>query len=361
MQAIETPRTVVHVVQHLQPGGLEVMALELARVQSEQCSTVIVSLEGSSQEAIAAWPRLADHQHRLVFLNKKPGLDVGLVGRLVQLFRRLRPDAVHTHHIGPLLYAGTAARIAGVKRRIHTEHDAWHLSDPRRRLVARLAMAAANPLLIADAPPVADAVAKQLNRKRPSVVLNGIDTDIFAPIAAGAQQEAHVPVVGIAARLEAVKGVDVAIRAMAQVMRPMRLVIAGSGTQKEALSQLVEELGVGDRVTFLGHIDRMADFYRSIDVMCLPSRSEGLPLSLLEAQACGVRVVASAVGGVPDAVCPETGLLVAPEDPAALARGLEAAVAGQGDPRPFVLRIGSLRSAAAAYLSLCAPDVRQAA
>ena len=75
MQTQSHPGAIVHVVQHLRPGGLEVMALELARMQSEQRETLVVSLEGDADAAIAAWPRLADQRHRLIFLGKRPGLD----------------------------------------------------------------------------------------------------------------------------------------------------------------------------------------------------------------------------------------------------------------------------------------------
>ncbi|MBZ4288949.1 hypothetical protein LAN16_24115, partial [Mycobacterium tuberculosis] len=60
-------------------------------------------------------------------------------------------DVVHTHHIGPLLYAGYAARLTGVQTRIHTEHDAWHLQDDKRRHLQALALKAVQPTLVADA------------------------------------------------------------------------------------------------------------------------------------------------------------------------------------------------------------------
>jgi len=354
MQTQSNHGAVVHVVQHLRPGGLEVMALELARMQSERRETLVVSLEGEADAAIAAWPRLAEQRHQLIFLGKRPGLDGLLLPRLVRLFRALRPSAVHTHHIGPLLYAGAAARLAGVPCRIHTEHDAWHLSDPRRRRVARLALAAARPILVADAPHVATAVADELGCARPRVILNGIDTERFTPATRPAAPDGESAVIGIAARLEPVKGVDIGLRAFAAMQRPARLVIAGTGSQEDALRRLAADLGIAGRVTFLGHVDAMADFYRTLDVLLLPSRSEGLPLSLLEAQACGVPVVAADVGGVAAAVCPATGRLVAGEDVAGFAQALDALVAGRpGDPRPFVLQTASLRRAADAYLALC--------
>jgi glycosyltransferase involved in cell wall biosynthesis len=353
---------IIHVVQHLAPGGLEVMALELARAQSATRPALVLSLEGSAEAAIAAWPRLAAQRDGVLFMGKRAGLDPLLPVRLAALFRRLRPAAVHTHHVGPLLYAGPAARIAGVARRIHTEHDAWHLADPRRRRVVRAALALARPVLVADAPHVADAVRDALGIARPRVVLNGVDTDRFAPrdraaarAALGLAQDARV--VGIAARLEKVKGVDVAIAALA-ALPGVTLAIAGRGSEETALRRMARDFGVADRVRLLGLVEDMPGFFAACDAVCLPSRNEGLPLAALEAQSCGVPLVATRVGGTVAACDPASARLVPAEDPAALAVALGGMFSSprRGDPRGFVLRTASLAVAAQACLDLVDPE-----
>ena len=357
---------IVHVVQHLRPGGLEVMALELARAQQPRHPTLIVSLEGDFAEAAAHWPRLAALRDSLIFMGKRPGLDPLLVARLVALFRRLRPVCVHTHHAGPLLYAGPAARAAGVARRIHTEHDAWHLQNGRRRRVVGFALWASRPELVADAPHVAAAVAAALGRGLPRVILNGVDTTRFTPgdrpaARRGLGLPEHGCIVGIAARLEHVKGVDVAIAALASVPG-VWLAVAGTGGEAENLKSQARSLGLQDRVIFLGLVNDMQRFYQAIDLLCLPSRAEGLPLSMLEAQSSGVPLVACDVGGVRAALDPESGMLVPAEDPAALAQALRLMVqsgdrlANPVTPRRFVERTASLQQMAAAYLTLALGD-----
>jgi hypothetical protein len=96
----------IQIVQHLRPGGIESLVLELVRFSPPGDETLVISLEGNREQAVAAWPRLAEHADRLVFLDKTPGWRPGLVTRLVRLFRGLRPHAVHTHHVGPLIYGG---------------------------------------------------------------------------------------------------------------------------------------------------------------------------------------------------------------------------------------------------------------
>jgi glycosyltransferase involved in cell wall biosynthesis len=159
-------------------------------------------------------------------------------------------------------------------------------------------------------------------------------------------------VIGIAARLERVKGVDVAIAALPTVPGAL-LAIAGAGSEAAALAAQAAALGVADRVRFLGLVEDMPGFYAACDLVCLPSRNEGLPLAALEAQACGVALVAARVGGMSAACDPASARLVPQEDPAALAEALVAALADRpADPRPFVLRHASLQAAARAYLDL---------
>ena len=360
MQPLSRP--IVQVVQHLAPGGLEVMALELARAQARRHPVLVVSLEGDAASACAAWPRLAQEATPLVFMGKRPGVDLALPVRLARLFRRVGAVGVQTHHIGPLLYAGLAARGLRNLRCVHTEHDAWHLQNAKRRRLARVAMRIARPVLAADAPHVADAVQAALGGARPHVVLTGVDTERFAPGDRAAARDAlglpvDVPVVGIAARLERVKGVDIALRALA-ALPGVRLAVAGSGSERANLQALAVELGIAARIRWLGHVDDTATLYQAADVVCLPSRAEGLPLAALEAQACGRRVVASRVGGVPAALDPASGVLVEAENPEALARGLRLALREpeRGEPRTFVARTASLDAMDNAYSTLLLGD-----
>ena len=139
------PPVLVQVVQELTPGGIQVMVLELERRLRVDFDVHVVSLEGTTAGLRAAWPRVATIGDRLHALGKAPGVGPGTAVRLTRLLRRLRALAVHTHHIGPLLHGGLAARLAGVRRLVHTEHDAWHLDAPNHRRLQRAALAAFRP------------------------------------------------------------------------------------------------------------------------------------------------------------------------------------------------------------------------
>jgi len=144
------------------------------------------------------------------------------------------------------------------------------------------------------------------------------------------------------ARLQEHKGMDTVIRALPAILAgapDVRYAVAGAGPDRERLEQLAQELGVGDRVRFLGGVgdQDLPAFYNLASVYVGASRRagrlgvEGFGISLVEASACGLPVVAGNSGGIPDAVRDgETGFLVPPEDPAALAAAISRLLADAG-------------------------------
>ncbi len=130
------------------------------------------------------------------------------------------------------------------------------------------------------------------------------------------------PIVGAIGRLEPQKGFDLLIRAMQQ-LEGVTLVLVGEGSERGPLEQLARDVGVAERVVWEGWSDRARTYLGAFDVFALPSRFEGFPLVVLEALLARSAVVAADVGSVAEAVRhEETGLLVPPDDPAALAAAL---------------------------------------
>jgi glycosyltransferase involved in cell wall biosynthesis len=130
-------------------------------------------------------------------------------------------------------------------------------------------------------------------------------------------------VIGTIASLTSKKGHEFLLRAVATLRDrgvASTLVLAGDGPERPRLEALTQQLGLAGRVHFLGAVPQAADVLAAIDVFVLPSLVEGLPLALLEAMRAGKAVIATAVGGVPEAVTAGVnGLVVAPGDDAALA------------------------------------------
>lgn len=354
--------TVVQIVQHLKPGGIETMALDLTDFCEDHEKTIIISLEGDYLSSVNKWSRLRSFTDKIIFLNKKPGLSPLLPFQLSRLLKKLNVDVVHTHHIGPLLYAGIAARLAGIKCLIHTEHDAWHLNDRRRCTLQRWVIRLTRPLLVADAETVATKMRCFLKINDIHVIRNGIDTERFTP---GDQTDARhrfglpqdVQLIGCSGRMEKVKGQNILIYAMAQLPQTVHLTLAGSGSTEVELRQLVKTLNLSHRVHFLGQIDDMPDFYRALDIFCLPSLNEGYPLSPLEAQACNIQSAVTDVGASSETLCPHSGKLIPPENIDKMALILNKMVQLQIlkshiSPRHFVQDQGDVRRMAQAYANL---------
>ena len=133
-------------------------------------------------------------------------------------------------------------------------------------------------------------------------------------------------VIGAVGRLETVKGHDLLIEAAAKIESAPFVVIVGEGSRRADLEVLAEKLGIRKRVRFLGHRDDVAKLLPGFDVLCPPSRAEGLPLAVLEAQACGIPVVATDVGDLANPVCPNSGKISPPGNVEALASALSAVI-----------------------------------
>ncbi len=356
---------IVHVVQHLKPGGIESLALEFQRAAQPFFDVHIISLEKHNVKGY--WNNIDGFKEFIHVLNKTPGWQVNIFNQLSTFFKTVKPMYVHTHHIGPLVYGGVAARLANVKHIIHTEHDAWHLAKVKPRILQKLFIALVRPIYVADAKFVAEQVNRLMPSLNPIVITNGIDTNKFKPSKNSKQQllaQANLPTelrfIGCAARLESVKAHDVLIKALHNLPSNIGLLLAGTGSLEQELKALIVKLNLQKRVFFLGHIDDMTSFYPLLDVFCLSSNNEGLPLSPLEAQACGVPVVLTNVGGCKEAICSETGIIVEPNNPTLLSKALLRSLNQRTNqsPRIFIENQRSLNKMIKQYVSLTQSELR---
>ncbi|PJE80924.1 D-inositol 3-phosphate glycosyltransferase [invertebrate metagenome] len=350
---------VVQVIQHFLPGGLEKLALDLHLSSKGQKHHMVV-LEGDPSDR-QQWGVPMDDRY-LHFLSKKPGVTPSLVKRLYALLRNLDADLLHTHHIGPLLYGGMAAKL-GNYRHIHTEHDVWHLDNRHRRLLVQGCFHTFQPRVVACSEYVRKGIIRNISGIQPCVVKNGINSRVFKQGNKEAARQSinlpqHVPVIGCAARLAEGKEHDLLLQAFSQLPEHFQLALAGDGERKNSLMHLAEKLGIASRVHFLGVVRDMPLFYQSIDVFCLSSRREGLPLSVLEAQACEKIVVVTDAGGCREAVDGFSGIVVQNNQQESLVCALIRQIERSADPqyaisaRKFVLRQGNIDDTVRHYQAL---------
>ena len=355
-------QTILQVVQHLRPGGIETMALELMKQLLPEHDIHIVSLEGEQQAALKAWPRLALYKSQLHFLNKEPGIHAATFSKLFTLIKHLNPSVIHTHHIGPLFYAGIMGKICHLTTHIHTEHDAWHLLNKKHQSLQGQLLKIVKPVLVADCHQVAAQLVHHFPQQHPVVILNGIDVDSFVPPLGNQKQQQRKKLglpergflIGCAARLEEVKNHAKLLRSISCIDADVSLVLAGDGSLRQSLVNMCRDLGISDKVYFLGALNDVLPFYQSIDLFCLASNHEGLPLSPLEAQACAVPTILTDVGGCKSIICPTTGQLIEANNPVMLQRAIlkQLSLHKHLSPRPFALNVGSLSNTAKAYNQL---------
>jgi glycosyltransferase involved in cell wall biosynthesis len=155
------------------------------------------------------------------------------------------------------------------------------------------------------------------------------------------------PRIAVIGRLSSEKGVDIFLHALAQVVAdaaPASAIIAGDGPERPALEQLSTSLGLDAHVRFIGHVGDPWALYSAIDLVVIPSRSEGLPNVLLEALAADVPVLATRVGAVPDVLAqPGSGIIVEPGSVDQLAAGLTRALATLDSAEARAARAATLR------------------
>ena len=260
---------------------------------------------------------------------------------------RLEHPAVFHAHLSWLLsckYGLVAATLARVPAVIATLQQFMHPPWVRTVYLQQQMVTRCVDQYIA----VSGAVSHQLQQtfnvpgQKIRVIHNGIPYDHFARqpdpmLKAELSRGKMLPIVLTVARLDRQKGHSTLFAAIRQV-HDATFVLAGDGPEKDALAALAYESGIQDRVIFLGDRRDIPELLACCDLFVLPSIYEGLPLSILEAMAAGKAVVATAVGGTPEIVIDgETGVLVPPGDPAALAGAIQSLLS---DPNR-VQKIGS--------------------
>jgi glycosyltransferase involved in cell wall biosynthesis len=309
---------VAHVTLGLEMGGQEKLLVEMARHRDQERFDVEVIVLGRRG-------LLADEIEGLgvpvTALAAGEGVRPGLVARLAWHFWRRGTHAVHTHDERPHIHATPAAWLAGVPRVVHTRHSQGAKLSPRQTKVVNALARLTDRFVCVSRDGLKRALVSGLPRSRVMLLWNGIDLSRFratGPVPQG-------PVVTVA-RLSPEKDVANLVRATSLIAEKepgVRVLVAGDGPCMADLRRESSDRRLAGVLEFLGVVRDIPPLLARAGVFVLPSLSEGVSLTLLEAMACGLPVVATAVGGSPEAVEDGvTGLLVPPADPAALAAAI---------------------------------------
>jgi len=320
-------------------GGLQEVVRGLALCQARSGHSVIIGCWTNTGNHPEVEAELADAGARIEYLRR--GTNGEMVYGRRALYRKLKSyfgpgqsDVLHIHNpFGYYLYGALAARAAGATKVLNTVHATvmfGHRRFGKRGRAQFWAAAMLSHRLIS----VCEEVETELRgtfsipRAKLAVIENGIDLSPF--LAIPARKPRNQVVFGAVGRMSPEKNHENLIRAFSQIRRQYSnafLRLLGSGPLEPQLRDLARELGIAEFIDFRGFSHDVAGFLEDLDVFVLPSDSEGLPLSLLEAIASGLPVVATSVGGVPRVVSnTKSGWLSPPANPMALARAMNEAL-----------------------------------
>ncbi|MHB1286626.1 MAG: glycosyltransferase [Leptospirales bacterium] len=327
---------VLYIIDNLRQGGSQRYVSELARfgerfgVEPHVCS---FEEGGHFYDEIRT--------SRAPLLSMKVGKvqdfsTIAVIRKLMAYIRNQRIQVIHTFQTKANII-GTMAGVFSNTKVITSRRDVGDFSlRGSRKLVffERVVINRLTDMIMVNSKAVQKAalLEEKIPGKKLQLIYNTVDLERFHPgrsrsIARkklGLGQETIA--FGSVAGFRHVKGVDILIRAagiLSRQRRDFRVFIAGDGPERANLEDLVLREGVSDRIVFLGHMTEIEELNPGFDVFVLTSRSEGCSNAILEAQASGLPVIATNVGGNPEIILNgETGILVPTEDPAALAEAM---------------------------------------
>ena len=329
---------IVHVVYSFSVGGLENVIVQLInQLPADRFEHVVLSLTtiGDFKN------RIAQQGVRFIELHKPPGHAVALYPKIYQLLRAIKPDVVHSCNLAALEIV-PLCWLARVPLRIHAEHG-WDTHDPQGKSTRYQRLRRAYKPFVSHYVAVSKDLDDYLERAigvpqfRRSLITNGVDTQAFLPAQGAPSAVPGCPFVlgenwllGTVGRLQSVKNQPLLVRAFVRLLQDhpeaairMRLVVVGEGPLRAEIETLLANANVSHLAWLAGARDDVADVLRMLNCFVLPSQAEGTSCTLQEAMACGLPVVATAVGGTPDLLKHgESGFLVDSDDEAAMANAI---------------------------------------
>ena len=324
--------SVLQVVLSLHPGGTERLVVELAKRLHATVPMAVCCLD----EAGAWSAELESCGIRVHALGRQPGFQPKLGHAISEIARTHGATVLHAHQYSPFVYSAVARLRHPSLRIVFTEHGRLSDAPPsgKRQIANWLLRRLPHRVYAVSDNLRQHVVGEGFTRAQVGVIYNGIDigplpsadTRVRFRKTVGVSDDTFL--IGTIARLDPVKDLETLLRAIALLNEPkttatrphpVSLVVLGSGPEGAALAQAAAKLGIGHRVFFAGHQDDARAWLAGCDAYANSSISEGVSLTILEAMAAGLPVVATAVGGTPEVVNDTCGRLVPARSPEAIA------------------------------------------
>ncbi|RPK15252.1 glycosyltransferase [Priestia endophytica] len=314
---------VFHVIPDLGTGGAEKLAIDICSfLDKDKFDVTLVSLyepQSNIYEKLAI-----DSGLKVLFLNKKKGFDYRIFFKLNKLFRKEKPDIIHTHlYVGP--YVLIPMILNRVKGRIHTVHNiaSKELRSSKRKIMS-LAYKYFNVIPVAISDYIKETIKNEydMDLERIPCIYNGIDTEKFSKVSNINNDFTFIHV----GRFSPQKNHELLIDSFAKALEEnpnILLKLVGDGNLKTKIEKKVQDLGIEDKIIFRGIQKDITKELNAANAFVLSSDWEGLPISVLEAMSCGLPIISTKCGGTPDVVKHnQNGILVNLGDKEALSKAM---------------------------------------
>lgn len=304
---------ILQVIPYFCFGGAETMCENLTYALTAMGHDVTVVSLYNEKTPIAQ--RMEAAGVRILYLDKKLGLDLSMFSKLAKIMKQERPDVVHSH-LNVIKYTVAAAKLCGIRRCVHTVHNVAQEEAEGRleKIISTVYFKLGWSVPVALSPEVRNTILSFYGLKETNVpmIYNGVDLGKCLPKANyNLSQPAVLLHVGRFNTQKNHRGLLDAFARILQSHPDCCLKLIGEGELLEETKQYASSLGIREKVLFLGSQTNIYPFLQEADLFLLPSRFEGMPMTIIEAMGTGLPVVASRVGGVPDMMTHrESGMLV---------------------------------------------------
>jgi sugar transferase (PEP-CTERM/EpsH1 system associated) len=311
---------ILHVVLSMETGGLENGIVNL--VNNADNDRFMVDVLCLREKGTLA-DRIHNPNSQIIFDgNQDPSL-LTAIKKIYKACKDGQYHIVHSHGFTTMLASYLATKLTNTAVMMNGEHGTLYYSSFKQRLLQKWLFRSMDINLTVSSElksKIQQEFSLSLDNFKP--IINGVDSHVFKPeLSSTIRSELNILdqdiIIGSVGRLVSVKNYPSLIKAFSQVYKNnahTHLVLAGDGHERSALEQLTDQLNLKNRIHFLGSRDDIPNVMNGFDLFVLPSFSEGLSNTLLEAMSCGVPVIASHVGGNPEIVKTDVSGFLYPSD-----------------------------------------------
>ena len=293
---------ILQVIPYFCFGGAETMCENLTYALAKLGHQVCVVSLYDQHTPISG--RMEEAGIRILYLDKKLGLDISMVPKLVRIMKAEKPDVVHTH-LDVIKYAVAAAKLAGVKKCIHTVHNVADKEAEGRlqKIINGFYFTHGWSVPVALSPLVQQTIEDfyGMDAKQVPVIYNGVDLSRCMP-RTGYPEVRKLIHIGRFNEQKNHRRLLEAFALYAKQYPEAELLLLGDGELQEQIRHYAQELGLSSQVRFLGSQSNVYPYLQEADIFLLPSDYEGMPMTIIEAMGTGLPIVATRVGGVPDMI-----------------------------------------------------------